>query len=291
MIKEFAIDPTVIVSTHRDLVYVLEKFGIHHGRLIAEFPSKWKALTYEAAKKRHTGTTELTRITECLNRLKNRKDIFWSKGRSGSDPARLWIEAALQAHQQNPFDFIVSQQAQTDPLVIPFELFDESHPCLVTNRQWSIRRDAESIAGAVEFHITTVMHIKIIDPHFDLGKSRFSRPFFKILEKAKKSKPKIDIYRNDSKGTAELIRTFSPVASQAQKDGIAIRLFVRSSDAMHNRYVLTDRGGVMFGTGLDDDDQGNGTSHDDVTLLDPALRQTKWDEYDENMPVAEWLPK
>ena len=36
-------------------------------------------------------------------------------------------------------------------------------------------------------------------------------------------------------------------------------------EKLHNRYILTDLGGVFFGIGLDDGDEG---ATDDVTLLD-----------------------
>jgi hypothetical protein len=53
MFKEFAVDPGAIVRSDRDLVYVLEKFGMHQGRTISEFPARWKRLAYEAAHRRH----------------------------------------------------------------------------------------------------------------------------------------------------------------------------------------------------------------------------------------------
>nr|MEC4583581.1 hypothetical protein [Candidatus Parabeggiatoa sp.] len=48
---------------------------------------------------------------------------------------------------------------------------------------------------------------------------------------------------------------------------------------MHNRYILTDIGGVLFGTGLDDDNDGESTSTDDVTLLDESAYKQHWKKY------------
>ncbi|MEK8020101.1 MAG: hypothetical protein VSS75_024780 [Candidatus Parabeggiatoa sp.] len=50
-------------------------------------------------------------------------------------------------------------------------------------------------------------------------------------------------------------------------------------DEMHNRYILTDIGGVLFGTGLDDDNDGESTSTDDVTLLDESAYKQHWKKY------------
>lgn len=291
MFKEFAIDPTAIVSSYRDLVYVLEKFGMHQGRLISEFPGNWRKSCFETAHEKHQGKVELSRIIECLSQLRNRKDIFLSKGRAGDYHGQKWIEAALHAHQKEPFDFIVSEHAQVDPLVIALNEFDGSNPCLADNRQWTIRRDALSIAGVVGSFAKFSSKLKIIDPHFDVGASRYRRPFEEILQSACNASSVIDIFRSDRKGPADLCPAMNRIALMANQKGISIRLFLRPAGTMHNRYVMTDRGGVTFSTGLDDDDFGIGTSHDDVTLLDPLIRMAKWNEYDDQVPVAEWLLK
>ncbi|WP_295763815.1 hypothetical protein [Undibacterium sp.] len=291
MFKEFAIDPNSIVNSFIEFKYVVEKFGMHQGRLIAEFPGKWKRMVYDAAEAKHTGTTELTRIVEYLSLLKGHKNIFLSKGRHGDYPEKKWIDTALLAHEKEPFDFIVSEHAKVDPLVIALNEFDENNPCLADNRQWNIRRDAVSIAETVSTLSKFSKKIKIIDPYFDLGVPRYRRPFEEILKSACNAPSVIDIFRSDRKGLAELFPAMDRVATKANQRGIGIRLFLRPAEAMHNRYVLTDRGGVTFSTGLDDDDFGNGTSHDDVTLLDPLIRMAKWDEYDDQVPVAEWLLK
>jgi len=47
---------------------------------------------------------------------------------------------------------------------------------------------------------------------------------------------------------------------------------------IHNRFVLTDRGGVRFGIGLDDDDGDDGKT-DDVDLLSQDTFDLRWRQY------------
>ena len=47
-------------------------------------------------------------------------------------------------------------------------------------------------------------------------------------------------------------------------------------ERLHNRYILTDLGGVAFGIGLDD---GNDGETDDLILMDRAQYELRWSQY------------
>ena len=286
MFKEFAVDPSTIVRSDRDLVYVLEKFGMHQGRIISEFPRRWKALAYEAAQRRHGGKVELTRITERLNRL--RDGVLFASGRPGGDHTLGWIQRATAEHALRPFDTILSEEALAEQPFVNFDEFDEGHPCLTPNRQWTVRRDAQSIAATCALHLRTARHVKLVDPHFDLSRRRYRRPFEAMLMAAGENRPRIDIYRNDTPGEQDAIWRTDRSARLAAQQGFEVRLFLRPQGTMHNRFVLTERGGVMYGTGLDDDDDGGGTSRDDVSLLDPPIWGQRWVEFADDAPAARW---
>ena len=64
--------------------------------------------------------------------------------------------------------------------------------------------------------------------------------------------------------------------------GISVRL-VRwkqkiVGEKLHNRFILTDRGGVIFGVGLDDGD-GAAEETDDIKLLDDETYKIRWQQY------------
>lgn len=289
MFKEFAVDPATITGSYRDLVYVIEKFGMHQGRLISEFPGIWKKLVYEAAQKNHTGTKEITRITEYLKRIKSDRNIFWSKARKGDYSGEKWIELAIQAHAEEPFDYILSNDELGGATIISLEHFDDFHECLASNRQWNIKRDPSSIAAAVAFHAMSGKLIKIIDPYFSLDSSRFQRPFKEILSHLN-NKPEIQIYSSVKHPINIHNPGFKSILILAKSLGITLKFFELPLAIMHNRFFLTERGGLSFLTGLDDNIQGNGTTHDDVTLLDQNLWNQHWNTYQPNLAISEWIP-
>lgn len=47
-------------------------------------------------------------------------------------------------------------------------------------------------------------------------------------------------------------------------------------DRLHNRYILTDIGGLVFGTGLD---EGADNETDDVTLMDRVQYELRWSQH------------
>ena len=289
MFKVIAVDPGAIVRSDRDLVYVLEKFGMHQGRVISEFPRRWKAMAFDAAQQRHRGKVELARITERLRQVQ--EGVLYSAGRPGGEAAMPWVQRAAAEHAREPFDAILVEDEPTDPPFVQLDQFDEAHACLAPNRQWDVRREALRIAEICVLHLKTAKHLKLVDPYMDLSQRRFRRPFESMLAEAGANRPLIDIYRSDGLGEAETIRRADRLASKAASEGFCIRLFIRPEAGMHNRFLLSDRGGLMFATGLDDDDDGSGTSHDVVTLLDPPLWRSKWSEYSDEHAVFEWRPE
>lgn len=59
-------------------------------------------------------------------------------------------------------------------------------------------------------------------------------------------------------------------------------------DQMHNRYIVTERGGVMFGHGLDQDD-AIPVGHDTVTLLDVETCAELVQDYSPQSKKLKWL--
>ena len=286
MFQEFAVDPGAIVRSDRDLVYVLEKFGMHQGRVISQFPGRWKALAYEAAQRRHGGRVELTRITERLRRI--REDVLLSLGRPGGESTAAWLQRASEEHARKPFSTIVGEVVPAEPPFVALDQLDEDHACLAPNREWIVKRDAQSLAATCALHLQIAKHVKLVDPHFDLSLRRFRRPFEAMLHAAGTNRPRIDIFRNDKLGEDDAIERMDRSAAAAASRGFLVRLFLRPEALMHNRFVLTDRGGVRFGTGLDDNDDGSRTPDDDVSLLDRAVWEQRWAEFPDDDPLMVW---
>jgi len=157
MFKEFAVEPEAITGSYREFAYVVEKFGVPEGRWISRFPKAWKALVYESAKSKLSGTMELSKIEERLRRIAD--DILVASGRTPADPAVSWIEAAVAEHGARPFDAIVASVRRDAPPVVALEDLDAEHPCLAPNRQWIVARTSAALAGCCAPLIGVSRHI------------------------------------------------------------------------------------------------------------------------------------
>jgi hypothetical protein len=183
MFKEIAVDPAAVSTSYRDFSYIIEKFGISEGRLIAAFPSKWKKFVYDAAQTRLRGTIELTKLEHRLRDLPS--EVFMSRGRPGEGCTQNWLHAAVQEHRRVPFEAIIASERIDEAGVILATELDGEHPCLQPNRQWHVPRQAVDMADCCGPLLASGRHIKLVDPHFDAGTPRFRRPFLELLKRVK----------------------------------------------------------------------------------------------------------
>jgi len=285
MIKEFAVEPEAIVSSYRDFSYIVEKFGVCEGRVISRFPKTWKRLVYEAAQARHQGKVEGKKIEERLRRLPDEVLVAMSRpaGTGG------WIEVAIAEHQRQPFDYLITKAPQGIAEAVLVEDLDGEHPCLQITREISIPREPEAMASACAFLVKTAKVIKIIDPHLDFSKSRFREPF-KAFMKHVRTGTQIEIYRgmDDGGPTRDFLRQNAERFLQtALPVGVHARIFLLPAGPMHNRFLLTDLGGVKFGVGLDAATD-NAAPEDELSLMVPYVWQSRWGHYSRGELLGEW---
>ncbi|RYH71167.1 MAG: hypothetical protein EON54_00290 [Alcaligenaceae bacterium] len=284
MFKEFAVEPDAITGSYRDFAYVVEKFGVPEGRWISRFPKTWKALVYESAKAKLGGTKELTKIEERLRRIGDQ--ILLASGRFPTDNKALWIESAVAEHKLRPFDAIVATLGRDDPNVVALADLDGDHPCLAPNRQWTVARTAQHMAACCMPLLVSSRHIKLVDPHFDLTALRFRRPLAEFLAGLRPGAT-VDLFRGDNLPPAFAIQQFGERLTGIHPKGVRVRLFLRPQAPMHNRFVLTERGGLTFLTGLDDANGGPKT-HDEVIVLEGENWDSQWLLYSGDDAVHVW---
>jgi hypothetical protein len=285
MFKEIAIDPAAAITSSRDFNYIIEMFGIHEGRLIAAFPSKWKRLVYQAAEEKHKGTLELLKIQVRLSQITN--SSFIRKNRPGEGCENNWLQAAVNEHERLPFDWIISTKNITYPPVIDAEELDGSHPLKAPNRQWNILRRAKEMGQCCAPILNCSKHIKLIDPHFDAGALRFKNPFLEILKYVEPGAI-VDIFRGDERVEANTaIRRLDEALQNVILNGIKVRLFLSNQASMHNRFILSEIGGIAFHSGLDED-WSTDRPEDIVHVLQENIRLNEWLKYSSDNPIFCW---
>lgn len=283
MIKEFAVDPKLIVRSYADLKYVIEKFGVSEGRVISEFPRKWRRSAYEAALQLHRGKAEYAKIEEKLKRIP--KSALLALGRQGGEGGTDWFELALAEHARQPFDYILAPRNDERGPCILLDDFEAGHPCLSGAHDREIRREASEMAKACALLLQVSKQIKLIDPYFDLQHQRYVRPFGEFLKRV--GTAEIEIHRADTVSHEVLRHHANRHLPLMLPLGVKVRMFTWPKNSLHNRFVISEVGGITFGTGLDEaSPEGCGTDY--VSLMSEAARKSHWEQYSGGDLVQEW---
>src|SRR5579872_5031649 len=101
MLHEFALEPSVLNTWPRFQRFV-GQFGVHHGRMISRYPSRWKKMVHESLG--DCGDVERKRIVEGLSRIDDRLLPRFHEW----DGALTWAKNAAIEHGKRPFDAIIA---------------------------------------------------------------------------------------------------------------------------------------------------------------------------------------
>lgn len=281
MIKEFALEPEAITASYRDFCYFTEKFGVSQGRVISEFPKKWRRMVCDSAQRTHGGKVELTKIIERLKSFKG--DIVFDSARPGGDGNKEWIERALDEHGRQPFAAIIARENPTAhaEVLVAADL-DDSDLRFQAGGQRHITRTAAEIVDCVGLLLGASKTVKLIDPHFDPRWPRWRRMLGHVLVALGNNGQTgvtLEIHRADNALPGNLKHYFDSSIPQMLPTGIAVQVFLHPESAMHNRFILTSVGGASYHTGLDDNEDGKSTPTDLVSLLAPGIFATEWTTY------------
>jgi hypothetical protein len=289
MIYEYALEPEMVATCsgrHTQGLYFRE-FGPGKGRLVSRYPKKWAKRVWDA----FCGGNDMDRkrLEEILVRLKGsmvkRKNCQWDEG------GRSWLKNVLHEHERFPFFAIM---ARNNPGNRP-EIFTEND---ITRGEdlpkWDVphgiivNRKIEEMAAAVEMMLTLCRWVKFVDPYFSFAKKRHVKSlsaFLAILGKKRPVGPPEEIEIHTS-GEGASIDHLKESFEEIIPAGLTITLFQwqekPGGQRLHNRYILTDLGGVAFLHGLDTGAEGEA---DDITRLDRKPYQSHCREYDPTDPA------
>ena len=149
----------------------------------------------------------------------------------------------------------------------------------------SIQRKAQNMADCVAPMLRCATRILFVDPYFRASRPDFRKPLKKFLQvvapraleitaelhtSAYKNAPTWDFFQKECKDKLPYILP----------DGVHITVYRWRNrvegETLHNRYILTDVGGVSFNNGLDEGDPG---TTDDVSRLSAATYAKRWGNY------------
>lgn len=277
MIHEFAVDPE-IGSDWRDLRFVASHCGVEHGRMISQFPSKWKKQVYQHAPRT---PLERKRIEEILSGMAKK---LVKTGRT-YDPESNWLPNAIRSHEESGFQGIVTLDGKpVSPSVVSVGDLSDDEPRWNPGRGMNVPRTPRDLAAAATNLIQWSSHIRFIDQHFSCAR-RHNLPLRQFIA-ASRGGPgvakQLEYHLNANGSSAWFSEQLSTRVLPALKmAGSEIILFVRwekieFGENQHPRYILTDLGGLRFEVGLDCGDEGETT---DVEAITQAIYDSRWEQF------------
>jgi hypothetical protein len=288
MIYEYALEPEMVadwgdLQNHR---FFIREFGLSKGRLVSRYPKTWARKVWESFD--GDSQMERKRLEELLIRLKEtmvkRKECCWDNSKDG------WLKNALDEHDRYPFRAILARNnpenltqiiCEDDITTLPCQNWDTPHGI-------PVYRKAPEMAAAIEMMLSRCRWAKFIDPHISPGRPDYRsslRAFLNILASERPVGPPeaVEIHTREHDATVDfLIENYESIIPV----GLTVTLFQwqekPGGQRLHNRYILTNLGGVSFHHGLN---TGGGGEKDDITRLDREQYELHCKQYDSAAPA------
>ena len=279
MIRIFAVDPELVASWHdqNSYRYFMTAFGLGTPRILAQLPDNWKRKVLS----RTNGRTEIEkkRIESLALQM---TEIAVKRAGSDYDVALPWRDNAEQESTRIPIDLILD----VSNFESEFERSKDNKWNLPTSRV--VNRADKAMVECLQSLLSNARKISFIDPYFT-AHDRFTRPLARFARCARMySMPlqtkQIEIHTSASYDSAPSWTDFENsckaklpgIFSQKQTIKIVRWRQRAGGERLHNRYILTDLGGVQFPKGLD---EGSPSETDDLSLLSRDAYEIRWSEY------------
>lgn len=262
MIYEYALEPKLVATWGQPHNYrfFIRAFGIEHGRHVSRYPKKWAKKVYES----FSGNSDMEkkRLEELLSQFKKnmvkRKDCIWDEGK------KSWLENALAEHGRHPFHAILTQHSpgKHERVICDDDL--NASEC----RLWDVPtgtyapRTAVELADAVKEILSLCSWVRFVDPYLSKNTKRHKDTLAAYLGILGSHRPvgppvSIEIHTSGDGASSEHLKN---VYEKIVPAGLQVTFFQwqekPSGQKLHNRYILTDLGGISFQHGLDAGDEG-----------------------------------
>lgn len=284
MLHEFAINPRAMTNFDRVSRFI-EACGPGSPRLIANFPhGGWLKLAITSCAAAGLNVASLKKI-EIVIETAIKRGRFMSRGRPYDDTA-TWIDCAIKEHGRLPFRAIVSGSdlnPQAGCLSVDADLSE--------NKSWNpprsatVERSTAELVGAIAPMLHLARRVILIEPYFDIGDRSFTDPIRAMLLAASSKPPRLEEVHLHIANRFDGLRAYLERDRLADlerlvPDGVTGRVFIwqkeiiptdpNAKDKLHDRFLLTDRGGVQIGWGFKTE-RGSKTT---ISLLDDGTCQS-----------------
>lgn len=283
MIREYALEPEM-VATWGDLYrarFYLREFGFEQGRLVSQYPKKWTKKVWDAFDS--ADENDKRRLTELLVQLKKamikRKNCEWSGTSEG------WLSNALVEHNRYPFSaLMVKNNPGTDEERLIVESSLSVAPCYGWDNPHGlpVKRNAQEMLNSVGVLLSHCRWVKFVDPYLCQCRHNYKLSMTTFFQSLATQEPigqpeNIEIHTSGDGASEEYLKEFYGQILPCGLEAILYRWKEKAGgQGLHNRYILTDIGGVSFLHGLDCGEDGE---TDDVNRLDVKQYMLRCGQY------------
>ena len=286
MIHEFALEPDAL-SNWDTIRYFFAHFGFENGRLISQFPKKWKSLVYHACSE--CKDIEKKRIEETLAKSDHK---FIRNGRP-YDSTIAWLMNAEIQHARIPFRAIIAREnPRNHDGIILAEIITDDTPLWNVETGICVARKSADIATCLEPMLRVSEEILLVDPHFRPGEIRYRR-ILQELTRIMATNPRlkrVEYHLNDTLGKENFISECTSKVRSILPCDMEVK-FIRwkqreNGEKLHARYVLTEYGGISIEVGLDEGNDGETT---DIKILSDEIYKKRWTSFQKNSDTYEYV--
>ena len=299
MIFEYALEPELAASWHDfdNARYFKEKFGVGCGRLVSRYPKDWKARVWQAFDRSGLPRDSVEyqngkKHLEALLTVLTRKMVV----RGSSFDGDQWLANAEKEHERVPFHAILAQaNPRKNPAVVLGQRIDEgSEPRWKAPSSYPALRDAHQLGRLVAPILRCASTVTFVDPNFR-PEWKFCKPLGAFLAAMLKERPgplpqRVELQVDQDKYKYGR-KDFRERCQKELPGFVPLRISLRivrwkqrlGGQELHNRYILTDIGGVSFGHGLDESYSRDST--DIVSRLEEEAYWRCWGQYASDRPA------
>lgn len=274
MFFEYALDPMLLSSWDRTRFF-LDSFGPWKGRFLAEYPRDWRRRVYTALS---WPDVEKKRIEVRLEKLDPR--VYSTRDGAKYDDQQPWVVNAASEHRRDPFRAVITSNPSPDKFILNGTELDERNDLWRVETGRMVSRDPDLFVAALKVLLRLSKNVMIIDPYFRSDVDDKRRPIVALIEQLPSS-VKVAIHFAEGKATYDFFM------KMAERDlpkhlptGREVSLYCwreRENGArLHNRYLLTEIGGVQFGDSIEKGEDGQ---EDRLSILDESSRSSLWSQF------------
>jgi len=303
MLYEFAVEPACLDSW-QTFRYLIEKFGVSHGRLISRFPKDWIRKMME-----HCSCGSFTFVQKQQLGIEMKRIKQYALIRSGRDYENSisWPENAVAQHiNSKPFHaIIVKKVSQPKDYLLEAEDISHNVPLWAVPRERKIKRSVDALSDAIEPLLKISNRILFVDKMFRTNPSadRWKATLASFIQRAVKGRenipsleyhfefPPSDFGIPEESRREEFQKEADQYLQEILPQGVSLKLhrWTRrhdQSDFFHGRYILTERGGIRIDWGLD---QGKSGETTDISLMDDGIWQECWESFQDGAKMFQLI--